>query len=164
MVGSIATVKYTIMIQRIQTLYLFFAALVTLAACFLPVCRLVISDEAWITFNAFSTESVGMAETGNKMVLFGPLAIFAVLRHVWTIFGYNNLKRQVYHVMSSMVFEVVLYVVVAIQYYNLAQEIQGNFAPGIALAMPAVAMILDYLAIRGIKKDIALIRSIDRIR
>lgn len=152
------------MIQRIQTVYLTLAALVTLLGCFLPVCRLVVSDEAWITFNAFSTESVGMEETGTTMVLFGPLAIFTVLRHIWTIFGYKNLKRQIYHVISSMIFEIVLYVVTAIQFYNLSQDVEGSFAPAMALAMPVAAIVFDYLAIRGIKKDIALLRSVDRIR
>jgi hypothetical protein len=39
---------------------------------------------------------------------------------------------------------------------------QISFKTGVVL--PLVAIILDYLAIRGIKKDEALIRSIDRIR
>jgi hypothetical protein len=46
-------------------------------------------------------------------------------------------------------------------YYSFS-EAQISFK--ISILFPIVAIILDYLAIRGIGKDEALIRSIDRIR
>ena len=43
-------------------------------------------------------------------------------------------------------------------------EYQLDVAYFVGMAMPLVSLILDILAIRGIKKDIELLKSIDRLR
>ena len=135
------------MIQRTQSIFLLIAALLFLATFFF---RPVIASEAltWL----FPTV------TGIHA------AVAAVA--VWAIFLYNNRPQQL-KVVTLLQFLALIGIisVFAGSYMNgLVNELPGNTAGIVMLVLPMVGYVLIRLAGRQIKKDIALVRSVDRLR
>ena len=125
------------MIQRIQTVYLFFAFCLMATLVFFPF-----STFSIITFNT------------------GAIAILLVI----TIFLYKKRKLQIkisYVLLFLLLLEYALYFVLDsrnIAFSEFFRQIRFTFI------FPLVSFILVYLAIRGIRKDEKLIRSLDRLR
>jgi len=86
----------------------------------------------------------------------------SLAEHGYSIFSYKNRTRQIKVVLAAIIG---LLGVIGLMYYFTYFSFSGskvNFK--IAAVFPLIGVILDYLAIRAIRKDEALIRSIDRIR
>ena len=147
------------MIQRVQTLYLFISALLVGLLFLLPFAELV-KDGAVYLFNYKGIILNGiLKENGFSIsILIGII----VALHGVSIFSYKNRIRQ----MRLIVFAVLLMLgLVGLFFYFTYYTFSGaQISFKIAALFPTVAIILDYLAIRAIGKDEALIRSIDRIR
>lgn len=141
------------MIQRIQTIYLVLAALCLLA--------LLLVDDLWAGPLA---EAVGWFSVtmlfGVGLLSLGALA---------AIFLYKNRAQQRSVVMGLQVGALVLAVLVFVAAY-LADALSVMGAEGfdvsrlLLLALPLLAVVFFMLARRGIERDIALVRSMDRLR
>ena len=121
------------MIQRIQTVYLFFV-----------FCLMAI-----IIFVPFSSSWTVSLDAG----------IVAVLSLI-TIFIYKKRKLQIkisYTMILLLVLAYVLYFILNLKSLSFS-GIQYTFV------FPLISVIFIYLAIKGIKKDEKLIRSLDRLR
>lgn len=147
------------MIQRIQTVYLLLAGLLTASLYFLDFAELVIDDELFV-FNILGISS-------GENIIFNGLPILAftgliVVLHFVIIFMYKKRVRQ----MRITTFTILLLLgLTGVMFYFSYFAFEGaSVAYKIPMAFPLVAVILDYLAIRGIGKDEALIRSMNRIR
>jgi len=85
---------------------------------------------------------------------------------LFIIFGYKNRVRQmriaVFSILIMLGFFAAAWFFVHLSLKELGGE--GGYSFDIPLAFPIVAAILNYLAIRAIGKDEALVRSVDRIR
>ena len=153
------------MLQRIQTVYLLVALILVGLLAWLPLGEIVSGGE----FFNFNILGVYNAETGSVVVKAWPLvALLAVIEilQLLIIFGYKNRVRQ----MRMAVFNILIMIgFIAVAWFFVHSSIkelggEGGYSFNIALAFPIVAAILNYLAIRAIGKDEALVRSIDRIR
>lgn len=147
------------MIQRIQTVYLLLAGLITASLFFFDFAELAV-DSQFMVFNAF-----GIFD-GNEVVIDGlPVMLFTgliTLLHFVIIFMYKKRIRQ----MRMTVFTIILLLglIGVIFYFSYFAFEDSSVVYKIPVAFPLIAVILDYLAIRGIGKDEALVRSMDRIR
>ena len=147
------------MIQRIQTVYLLISALLVGLLFLLPFAE-VAKDGAVYLFNFKGIVLNGvLKENGASISIL--IGIIMALHGV-AILSYKKRIRQ----MRLTVFAVLLMLGLIgmffyFSYYSLSGA-QVSFKIGILF--PVIAIILDYLAIRAIGKDEALIRSIDRIR
>jgi len=147
------------MIQRIQTIYLLLAGLITASLFFFDFAELAV-DSQFMVFNAF-----GIFD-GNEVVIDGlPVMLFTgliTLLHFVIIFMYKKRIRQ----MRMAVFTIILLLglIGVIFYFSYFAFEDSSVVYKIPVAFPLIAVILDYLAIRGIGKDEALVRSMDRIR
>lgn len=147
------------MIQRIQTAFLLVAALLVASLYKLNFAELIVNGELYV-FNAKGIFN------GEELVFDGlPILIFiwlVALLHMAIIFMYKKRIRQI----RMLVFTIVLLLGMfgMFFYFTYAGFSGAKVAFKVPVAFPIVAIILDYLAIRGIGKDEALIRSIDRIR
>lgn len=149
------------MIQRIQTIYLFVAAVLLVVAMVLPVGHFYTET----TVSSLTNLSVTAADGTVGYVswpLFVILLLGAVLSFV-TIFLYKNRMLQVRLTVCANVLLVAYYVVAGILAYS-ALSSYGSFTPSMAVCLPLIALILNGLAIRGIKKDEKLVRSYNTIR
>jgi hypothetical protein len=147
------------MIQRIQTLYLLLSTVLVGLLLFLPFAEIT-KDGVNYIFNF-----TGILLEGN--VIWNGIAILALIgiilfSQVYAILNYKNRPGQIRVINYSMLGLVVLFGIFFITAYYSFNGEQTSFK--ISHVFPVIAIILDYLALRGIKKDEALIRSIDRIR
>ena len=147
------------MIQRIQTVYLLLAALLTASLLQLSFAELAVNGELYI-FSAKGIYNAGQVKfDGLPVMIFIGLI---TLLHFVIIFMYKNRIRQ----LRLTVFTIILLMGLLglIFYFTCAGFEEASVAFKIPVAFPLIAIILDYLAIRAIGKDEALVRSMDRIR
>ena len=126
------------MIQRIQTVYLFFAFCLIATLVFIPF---YLSSSFMMGFN-----------TG----WFAVVAISLII----TIFLFKKRKLQIgicYAMILSLVLAYVIYLFVN---FGSLSFTGMNYT----FLFPFIAIIFIFLALRGIKKDEKLIRSLDRLR
>ncbi len=165
------------MIQRKQTIYMLGAA----------VCMILLGVLNMYTFNAdaasMELRSYGSLVTENGETTFVPsvkascmvaiIGISAVL-YLVNIFLYKRRETQLSFLYAQYV--LILGAVGYGAYYvislkNLFEEyVDGKnlelltSVPGWVLILPVVALLMNFLAVRGVAGDIALLRSVDRIR
>jgi ABC-type Na+ efflux pump permease subunit len=147
------------MIQRIQSVYLFISIVLTGLLFLLPFAEIA-QDGAIYLFN-FKGILLGDVLKVNGVVIPVLLVVIMAL-HGLAIFSYKNRPRQTRLVVFAIVALVAL---IGLFIYFTYLSFSGalvSFKFGAVL--PLVAIVVDYLAIRAIGKDEALIRSIDRIR
>ena len=147
------------MIQRIQSVYLLISAILVGFLFLLPFAEIV-KDGAVYLFNFKGILLDGtLKENGFSIsVLIG--IILAL--HGVAILSFKNRIRQIRLIVFSILLMLGLFGMFFFFTYYSFSGAQISFK--ISLVFPLVSIILDYLAIRAIGKDEALIRSIDRIR
>ena len=147
------------MIQRIQTAYLLIAGLLVASLLKLRFAEMTVNNELY----NFYAKGIFNNET---LVLNGlPIMIFIgiiVLLHFVIIGMYKKRIRQI----RVTVFTIVLLLgLFGLFFYFAYAGIDGaEVTFKIPVIFPLAAIILDFLAIRAIGKDEALIRSLNRIR
>jgi hypothetical protein len=147
------------MIQRIQTLYLLVSAILTVFLFFLPFAEIA-KDGVIYLFN-FRGIMLNGQITENGIAISVLIGIIVTL-HGFAILSYKKRIRQI----RLIVFVILLMLGLFGMFFFFTNfsfsEAQISYQ--VSMVFPLVAVILDYLAIRAIGKDEALIRSIDRIR
>lgn len=141
------------MIQRLQSLYLLFAAL--FAGLILvvgdPWFRVITPVYPWLTLAV--------------PVIAGLTALVALV----AVFFYKDRKRQRSVVLAAQWLDIVLVLAVGGGIAALAMSDDTALAAAatpvfLTLLLPVVAYVFLRLARRGVEKDIALVRSMDRLR
>jgi hypothetical protein len=157
------------MIQRKQTIYLFFAGLIPLVLLFIPLGHLA-SDVAYYEYTAFAVREATPDATfivntiGNAVLLIATAALSLI-----SIFLYKNRKAQMKLVSLNMV--LILLAICSIMYFypkfifpkHLTLDgvvIKYNYM----IIISFVSAVGLYLAKKAIAKDEAMIRSADRLR
>jgi len=157
------------MIQRKQTIYLFFAGLLPLVLLFTSLGDLTM-ETAYYKYTAFSVYEASKAQTfilstvGNAVLL-----IATSLLSFITIFLYKNRKAQIKLISLNML--IILLAIIAITYIypnliflkhpSLAEtKIEYN----VAISACFVSAIGLFLSKKAVMKDEALVRSANRLR
>ena len=147
------------MIQRIQTLFVFIAALITALMLKTDFAEIAYGGDYYV----FSAQGI---TSGENVVFNGlPIMIFIgliIILHLAIIFLF---KRRILQI-RLLAFTIILLIgLTGLMFYFLyAGFDEVNVVFKIPMVLPLIAVILDYLAIRSIGKDEALVRSINRIR
>ena len=147
------------MIQRIQSVYLLVSALLIGILFLLPFAEIAKEGVIYI-FNFRGILLDGAVHQSGIAIYVLIAAIMA--SHVFAIFGFNNRKRQKMIIIFTILMMLGLFGMFFFFTYFSFSGAQISFE--ISIVLPLVVIIIDYLAIRSINKDEALIRSIDRIR
>lgn len=134
------------MIQRIQSLYLLLAAIVT--GCVIFFVPLFVLKE------------------GTYMILddaiFTGITVLSTLISLFSIFRFKNRKQQLMSGRFNIIINFVFFGLLMYMYFN---TFNGDGASmGLGTFLPLVAVILITMANRGILKDEMLVRSADRLR
>ncbi len=147
------------MIQRIQTIFILAAGMLIGSLYVQKFADIIVNDELHI-FNAFGIFK------GEELVFSGlPLLIFIGLIaaiHLVAIFLYKKRILQIRILGFTIILMLGLFGMFF--YFTYASFEDAKIAFKVAVVLPVVSIILDWLAIRSIGKDEALIRSLDRIR
>ena len=151
--------------QRIQTVYLFLALVLTVISLCYPVATFhmaelgnyVVMTNLWEA-TSDGTRSLSVWPMFVVLLLTCPIAVFA-------IFLYKKRMLQarlcVYNILLILVWMALCAYYV---YTNQAKAENCHFEMEFTAALPAVSLILYILARRGIIKDEKLVRASDRIR
>jgi len=157
------------MIQRKQTIYLFFAGLIPLVLLFIPIGHLSSAD-VYYKYSAFAVREATPDNTfilstiGNALLLIAT----SVLSFI-TIFLYKNRKAQINLISLNML--VILLAICAIMYiypnlvfsknqYLFNAVLEYNYT----ILISFVSAVGLYLSKKAIAKDEAMIRRADRLR
>lgn len=154
------------MIQRIQTIYLLIAAFLVGSLFFVPFAELANGMGGIYRFDIKGFYLIGAQ---NSELIFSSLpiavvGIISILFIIATIFQYNKRARQITFSKLNILILLTLSGLISYYAWRCVQLIAGSFSPKIYLVFPLIAIILIYLAIKGIIKDERLLKSMDRIR
>ena len=159
------------MIQRIQTIYLLLAFALCVCCLCLPIgyylseagARVAHVTNLWM---AYEPEFIVEGMVGKSM---RPWALFALLVIVSTltllnIFLFRRRALQMRICTFCMILLVGWYALYAFFIYVLGNGLEAHFRPEWTGALPFAALVMEYLAFRGILRDEQLVRSLDRLR
>jgi len=98
----------------------------------------------------------------NKIALVAPHAKLNII--LVTIFQFKNIARQATFSRINILIVIVIFGLISYDVWECTKLITGSYSMKIALAFPLIAMVLIYMALKAIKKDEQLLKSINRIR
>ena len=152
------------MIQRIQTVYLLLATAMMSLTLFLPLATIINGGNEFV-LKAF-TISGAEGVTQSLPTYLGVLLVATTLLLLVIIFMYKKRLAQIRLCVAAIVLLIGSAAFIGLYSYRLCDILSGDliFTLGFASLMPVVAIIPVILAIRGIARDEALVRSLDRIR
>lgn len=147
------------MIQRIQSIWLLLAALAAISLLFIPIIGLA-GTEGYFTLNGAGLKNEALGANTNYPLLISTVA--AALISVANIFNYRNRKLQ----MRLIWINILLLIGLGLWMFLLGKSVNGlktlDIEEGV-FVIP-VAIILLFLALKGVNNDEKLIRSADRLR
>lgn len=169
------------MIQRIQSIYLFLAAVLVAIFLFCPIAQFDTPDGLYsFTSQGVSTVMAAPAVTPDtteagatvtQTSVFTPtwgvfvLGIVITVLSLVAIFLYKNRPTQARICMINAFFLVTFYIIIFLSGYTFREDLSATQTSWTAyIIMPFVALLLDILAYKAINKDEQLVRSMDRIR
>ena len=147
------------MIQRIQTIYLLVVAIIMTIPLYVPIVQLLIPNDA--SYNFFT---YGVVLIGENSVL--QAHYWALL--IMNIFTIGIPLVNVFLQLRLCIVEIILLIgAIILMWYHInqfADKMNAEILYKFSLILPVICIIFTYLAIRGILKDIKLLKSFDRIR
>ncbi|SDW32584.1 DUF4293 domain-containing protein [Flavobacterium degerlachei] len=137
------------MIQRIQTIYLILAFVVTGILPFLfPLWTMNDGKEYYFMQNQFYVILLGLSTT---------LTVFSIV-------SYKKRQNQFVVGRLNMILNLILLGLFVYRSLNVSGETVLVSEKGIGMFLPIVAIVLLVLANKAIKKDEDLVKSVDRLR
>lgn len=155
------------MIQRLQSIFLLMISILMGLTVFLPIWGKVAGTDR-IEMNAIKMIQTSAGETVMEQttVYLAIIAALTAILALWNIFNFKNRRFQMKIALFSMLLiSVFIAIEVVMTFYAdglFAPEVGGIFAYG--FFFPVAAILFNWLAIRGIKKDEDMVRSADRLR
>ncbi len=148
------------MIQRIQTVWLFMAAIAGLLILFFPIAELLSGGAKYLLdFNDIKADDGTVVKTAYAYT--GVLGV-SILINVITIFLYKNRTLQMRLCVYNSLLVIALVGLSGFFAYQAVPDSEVTL--GISAFIPFIMFILNMMARNGIKKDEKLVRSVDRIR
>jgi D-alanyl-lipoteichoic acid acyltransferase DltB (MBOAT superfamily) len=152
------------MIQRIQSLWLFLAAVALFAVLFLPVGKFVMPHGLY-ECTAFKMTQAGDVRLLNLPIRFiGIVSILAGFFSLLALLHFKKRDRQIRWAWVAFLFTAILALGIIGLFVYFKYFLDSWVGYGLAVLMPFLGLIFNFLAIIGIKKDDALVKSLDRIR
>lgn len=157
------------MLQRIQTVFILLAIVFIVLSLALPIAfysNLTVSSQFDYTILKFlstkNTNTLGF----NSLPLFVP-AILSALLSLVQIVMYKKRKVQINLGVYSMVLNVLylgllVYYMTSVLNHSVSGDVQVSHK--YPLIFPVISLVFSYLAIRNIRKDDDLVKSLDRLR
>lgn len=154
------------MIQRIQTVYLLVATILISLFFFLPFASFLLE----LDMSIYHLSLKGLIpDVGDQKLLIRVIPLVIILSVIIATFLTSILfyKRRMIQIRLCILNIILIIGFQCCLYYFTrvsAQLLGSKPSYGIIFIFPAICAILTYLAIRGIAKDEALVRSSDRLR
>ena len=151
------------MIQRKQTVFLLVALVLTIVCLCFPIGSFTDDTALGVKSDLYNLWIRPGGSYGFPVwVLFAILLLTCPIALI-AIFSYRNRMVQSRFCVFNLLLILGWYVVYAVVSTHISES-AGNFSVSLTAALPAVAMILYFMARKAILADEALVRSADRIR
>ena len=147
------------MIQRIQSIYLLISIFLIGLLFALPFAEIA-KDGAVFLFNFKGILLEGAVKQSG--IAISILIVILLALHIYALISFKKRLLQISVIKYSIV--VLLGLIGTFAFYTAYSFNGAQISYKISMVFPLLAIVFDYLAIRGIRSDEALIRSIDRIR
>ncbi|MHC1704829.1 MAG: DUF4293 family protein [Tenuifilaceae bacterium] len=154
------------MIQRIQSVYLLAVVILISMFFFFPFASFLLEQD----MSTFHISIKGLIpNAGEQRVLLKvlPLVVLISLIILLTLVTIFLYKKRMLQIRLSILIILFLLGLQGLLYYyiSVSSNMLGSTTKySVIFVFPVISAILTYLAIRGIAKDEALIRSLDRLR
>ena len=152
------------MIQRIQTIYLMLAAIMLGLTFVFPFATYTLGP-ADVLFNAY-----GVSENALEVSTFFPYYITIALSMWLALFSILQYKKRKVQITVGRLIYLLLVITIAFIFIDL-YSLKGQFeidssavSCGVSMFLPVAALPIIFMANRNIRKDEALIKSLDRLR
>lgn len=156
------------MIQRIQTVYLFFIALMAGLTLGLPLASLI-NVKANMIYT-LDIRGISLIQPTGQTVLQSTTslltafpAVFGVIA-LFVLFSYKNRVKQIRLSVINFIFMIGFYILYAFYIWMGCNDFSAEVHVKVGAIFPLIAMIFNYLAIGAIGKDEKLVKSLDRLR
>ena len=149
------------MIQRIQSVYLLVVTILMIICMCNPVGSIIASTNEISEFGNLCITLPDGTKDYAPWALFAILMVVAVLSFV-TIFLFKKRMLQIRLTIFSSIMLIGYYLALVALALMLAEG--TSFTPSWIICLPFVAIVLNWLAIRGIGADEALVKAYDRLR
>ena len=149
------------MIQRIQSVYLLAVTILMVVCMCTPVGSIIAGTNGISEFGNLAITLSDGTKDYAPWALFTILLVVAILSFV-TIFLFKKRMLQIRLTIFSSVMLIGYYMALVAMIFMLAED--TSFTPSWTVCLPLVAIILNWLAIRGIGADEALVKAYDRLR
>lgn len=136
------------MIQRIQTVYLFLAAVAAISFMFIPFGN--ITNQGNITL--LNSHSLPIFD-----FFVGVTSTISIL----SIFLFKNRKKQALLVLLNILLS---FAFIGAEAYGAYTNQKSDFHFSLGFILPFFVLIFNFLAYKGIKNDDKLVKSMDRLR
>jgi hypothetical protein len=155
------------MIQRIQSLYLLLTSLLSILFLSGSFLTFLNNSGTEITVNYKGIwQSAGEGNVtliGHQIVLTIVIILISIIS-LAAIFFYKNRQFQMKLTISVISFAAVSIALMVFYSFSIIRKYNVDILPGTKMFIPLLILIFGILAYLGIKKDINLIRSYDRLR
>lgn len=150
------------MLQRKQTLYLLLSAVLMALLPFVRLASLMAPSET------FDFAAMGLSDAVGELIvptwsLFA-LNVVVVLLSFLTIFLFKNRVLQMRFTIFGLLLKVGFIILAYVLFSSMSKVGESVVVYSVWAALPFIAIILDYLAYRGIAIDERTVKYIDRLR
>lgn len=158
-----------IMLQRKQTLYFLLAAICGVLTFFFPVDTFTRGDQTFEfrTTGLFLDDGTEVADAALKVPFAAVLGLLsALLLGLITLYRNRSRQARLAGILNLLLIAVQVFLFITDNSIRAYLEQGGRVVNrfGLSALLPLVMVLLVLLAIRGIRKDEALVRSMDRLR
>lgn len=170
MLSYLCQKKDSVMIQRVQSIYLLLASIALIVLFFLPVASFLSEisySHLYVTHLKPLTPGAEPIVNSKKIMPLGILVGITALISFLTIFMYKRRTVQSKIVRILILFVVVILGLIFFAYGPMISRLtnsEAEYTNGYGLYLILLAFIMLFLANRGIVRDEKLVRSADRLR
>lgn len=153
------------MIQRIQTIWFFLAAVASALLFCIPCSLLTVGSNS---DSAFTLTALGLQGVDGTTLRYSwgilTFSIVQTILPIVALLSYKNRKRQKLLSTCLLLGHILLLGTIIAYGYAYASDLKASVGYYYGMALPVVGYILVRLALRGVQKDEELIRSTERFR
>lgn len=157
------------MIQRIQTVYMFLTVILCSSTLFSKIGTYLCGTTEIASFGNFNFHSATVESSGPWAL--GVLLILVILINLMSIMLFRHLLRQLRLLIFSTILLVGYVATYAAYVYIYLSQVSANLTDGdvryhlpFMAILPLLGIIFNVMAIHGVRKDEALLRSAYRLR
>ena len=149
------------MIQRIQSVYLLAVTILMVIGMCNPIGSIIAGTNEISEFSNLCITLPDGTKDYATWALFAILLVIAIISFT-TIFLFKKRMLQIRLTLFSSIMLIGYYLALVAYIFLLAEN--ATFNPSWIICLPFISIILNWLAIRGIGADEALVKAYDRLR